>query len=276
MSANATVLLTRPAGRNESLVTRLTEQGIASLVVPGLQLVSRDGEPDAYLAPDHYDALVFVSGHAARVYFQLMEQAGHSLAAHHYLASVGQPTAKALSLLPGVQKQQLIYPHDNDSLQDSEALWACLLPYLHTWRRVLIVRGESGREWLGARLEKMGLRVDRLAVYRRIPAIWPVAQQEALRALYTQLSPLCLLSSSESVRAIAYNMKQLALLEQWARSYFIVIHPRIEAALQTVLNEAGITHPIVVKRCTPTDDSIIEAIMAVLSPDEPHTDTILS
>lgn len=265
MSIPATVLLTRPAGRNESLADRLAQLRIASVVVPGLQLRGRWGQVDAYRPPQDYDALVFVSGNAARYYFEAMRRAGDILASSTYLACVGQATAQALISLPGVQAQQLVYPAARDSLQDSEALWACLKPYLSRWRRVLLVRGDTGREWLGQQFEQAGLEVDRIAVYTRGPAVWSNEQRLALRGVPAESQYICLLSSSESVRAIAYNVKQLGLFEQWAKSCFIVIHPRIESVLREVLREAGLNHAIVVKRCRPTDDSIIEAILASLS-----------
>lgn len=267
MSHRATVLLTRPEGRNQELAARLAQLAIPSITLPGLQLMRRWGQVQAYQAPDAYDALVFVSGNAARYYFESMQLAGDTLPEKLYLASVGQPTAQALLGLPGVQAQQLIYPAKSGSLQDSEALWECLQPYLVDWRRVLIVRGQTGREWLGQRLEQLGLQVDRIAVYTRGPAIWSPEQQYALHTIAAENPWVCLVSSSESVRAIADNMKQLGFFDLWAKSCFIVIHPRIEAVLREVLQEAGCHHAIVVKRCTPTDDSIIEAIIASLSHD---------
>src|SRR5690606_6373853 len=61
-----------------------------------------------------------------------------------------------------------------DSGDDSEALLA--LPALHEALavpdpRLLILRGEGGRDWLGERLREQGVAVDYLCLYRRrLPA----------------------------------------------------------------------------------------------------------
>lgn len=265
MIRHATLLLTRPAGRNEALADCLSEQGLACLTLPALQLDSRIGLSQSYRSPVAYDAIIFVSSTAAALYFEAMRVVGDSLPNHVCLAAVGQATGRFIASLEAASSHQVLYPEPQLSLQDSEALWCRLQPHLSNWRRILIVRGQRGREWLSDRLAQKGLKVDRIAIYSRSPVRWTHDQFKALRQAYDKGRVLCLLSSSESLYAIADNMKQARLLEKWAQSEFIVIHPRIESALQHLLQEAGIGHQAVVKRCTPSDASVVEAIMAVLS-----------
>lgn len=91
----------------------------------------------------------------------------------------------------------------NTAGNDSEAVFA-----LDAWRRlpekarVLIVRGEGGRDWLAQQLAQLNLLVDRVDIYRRVPcaldwaaferanpqAAW-VTSSELARELFTQTPP---------------------------------------------------------------------------------------
>lgn len=261
------VLLTRPAGRNETLSAALAGQGFSSLILPALHLQPRLLAEGEWQNPSDFDLIMFVSSSAVNFYAAALQERGLSWPAGVLLGAVGFATAACLRAQPGVAPQDVLHPADPDSLQDSEALWAVIEPVLDRIGRVLIVRGHSGREWFGQRLENQGVQVQRLAIYERSATVWTPEQGHALKSSL-QVAPLAvLLSSSQSADAVFANVQRLALMEEWVQCAYVVIHPRIQEHLQSLLLQAGIPTPPMVKRCTPDDDDIVAALMAVLSRD---------
>ncbi|NYT57519.1 uroporphyrinogen-III synthase [Alcaligenaceae bacterium] len=265
MSATAVksrVVLTRPQGKNEALAERLSRAGLPALLLPALRI--RPLAPGAAHtpAPEEYDLLVFVSGHALQFYLQALAQCGDGQAwpRHTLAATVGGASARMLEDTGFIPSSQIIYPGP-DVNQDSESLWRLLQPHLAGMKRVLIVRGQTGREWLGARLEKAGLEVHRLAMYERMPVQWDRQQAEQLAQILDQPEPcVFLLTSSESLDAVHNNIRRVGLEQTWARSRFVVIHERIARRLQSSLQASGKVEAPMVKICQPGDDTIFQMI----------------
>ncbi|PTB19479.1 fused uroporphyrinogen-III synthase HemD/membrane protein HemX [Trinickia symbiotica] len=123
---------------------------------------------------------------------------------------------------------------DEGTRFDSEALWAALVARFgvkgFAGRRVLIVRGDGGREWLADRLREAGAEVDYVAAYRRVV---PQPSSEAwsrIRALLAGTPHAWLLTSSEGVRNLAVLARaHLTKTERaaLASAPFVVPHPRI-------------------------------------------------
>lgn len=260
-------LLTRPAGRNETLSAALAAQGFSSLVLPALSLEPQNLSETQWQDPKDFDLVLFVSSSAVKFYFAALQARGQNWPDKVLLAAVGFATAACLRAQPGVSPEAVLHPEGVDSLQDSEALWAVLEPRLAQLERVLIVRGHSGREWLGQQLENHGIQVQRLAIYQRSPAKWSMQQGRQIRDSLQAGRLAVLLSSSQSADAVFANVQSLGLTDVWSQCAYVVIHPRIEEHLQSLLLQAGITAPPMVKRCTPDDDDIVAAMMAVLSRD---------
>src|SRR5690606_4251860 len=129
----------------------------------------------------------------------------HALKAHAiewpdkvYAAAVGAASARMLYQYKVLPTERIIHPPESDPNQDSEALWALLQQHQLQFARVLIVRGQQGREWLGQRFEEQGALVERVAVYRRIPAVWSSIQEQQLEEALINGICIFLLTSSES------------------------------------------------------------------------------
>lgn len=158
------LLLTRPAEECVALAATLAEQGVFSSSLPLLDI-----EPLPLSAEQHllfaelnrYSAVIVVSKPAARLAVALL---GTSAVTGLPWFSVGAATAQILADagLPVSSPQQG---------DDSEALLA--LPELQqalasgSAPRVLILRGEGGREALADCLRGQGVTVDYLQLYRR-------------------------------------------------------------------------------------------------------------
>ncbi|TGT11506.1 fused uroporphyrinogen-III synthase HemD/membrane protein HemX, partial [Mesorhizobium sp. M3A.F.Ca.ET.174.01.1.1] len=73
-------------------------------------------------------------------------------------------------------------------------------------KRVLIVRGDGGREWLADRLREAGAQVETVAAYRRLVPEPSIAAWARVHQLLAGEAHAWLLTSSEGVR----NLHELA------------------------------------------------------------------
>lgn len=268
---NALVLLTRPQGRNEPLVQRLAQKGLESLVLPVLDIVPVSATLNTPPLPQDYDLVVFVSGNAVKCYFQQLDQAGAMPAAwpgHTRVAGVGAATAKAALDTGFIPAQCILAPNEAET-QDSESLWKHLQAFSGTLGRALIVRGQEGREWLGLRLEQAGVEVVRHTSYERRPREWPAPLVQHLRdGLDSGRPVICLLTSAHGVKAFIDNAARYKLLPDCPGFYYVVIHPRIAARLQSSLesrSSSGKVGALAVTLCPPGEDAIVQAVVSLAS-----------
>ncbi|WP_278617892.1 uroporphyrinogen-III synthase [Ectopseudomonas oleovorans] len=160
------LLLTRPAEECAALAQTLAAQGVASHCMPLLAIETLDETPEqrsAFADLQRYCAVIVVSKPAARISLQLLAQHGAPTPELPWF-SVGAATAAVLA-------EQGLGVHFPDLGDDSEALLA--LPALQQAiaapaPRVLILRGEGGREFLAESLRSQGVSVDYLPLYRRV------------------------------------------------------------------------------------------------------------
>ncbi|MBC2384401.1 uroporphyrinogen-III synthase [Pseudomonas sp. WS 5106] len=160
------VLLTRPAEESTALAASLSDAGIFSSSLPLLDIQPLAVTPEQqaiFRNLGRYCAVIVVSKPAARLAMQQLDQPWPQLP----WFSVGAATAQVLA----EHGLNVHYPQTGD---DSEALLQ--LPALREavarpGARVLILRGEGGRELLAQRLREQGASVDYLELYRRfLPA----------------------------------------------------------------------------------------------------------
>lgn len=158
------VLLTRPTDESALLAEVLGEAGVFSSSLPLLEIQALpvgDTQHARMLELHRYCAVIVVSKPAARMAVQLLEQFWPQPPSQRWF-SVGAGTAQILA-----DHGLDVFPEQGD---DSEALLE--LPQLREAiarpdPRVLIVRGEGGRELLAERLRGQGASVDYLELYRR-------------------------------------------------------------------------------------------------------------
>jgi uroporphyrinogen-III synthase len=158
--ANVGVLVTRPLAQAAGFAARLRDLGANPLSFPALAILPAT-HPDALRAIlagiEGYDLAIFISPTAAEWGLAGVAAWPAGVA----VAAVGRGTAQALAAR-GVTA--MIVP---DAGADSEHLLA--LPALAetAGKRILIFRGEGGRELLADRLRAGGARVDYAECYRR-------------------------------------------------------------------------------------------------------------
>ena len=139
--------------------------------------------------------------------------------------------------------------------EGSEALWAALQAHGPLPRRVLIVRAESGREWLTERLREAGSQVEYACVYRRVvhtPSQELRAALGACRGSGRVAVPV--VTSSEAVGALDRQLEHTPEARAWLREGLALCsHPRIAQALRA----AGYAR---VSECEPTASAVLDAI----------------
>lgn len=174
------LLLTRPAEECAAVAAALQAQRVysASLPLLAIEPLRETPEQRAIAQELHrYRAVVVVSKPAARLGLALLGQSPMPPGLAWF--SVGAATGAVLQ----AQGLDVSWPDRGD---DSEALLA--LPRLAAVlagpdARVLIMRGEGGREHIADTLRGRGVRVDSLELYRRVlPAYPPGALGELVRS----------------------------------------------------------------------------------------------
>lgn len=200
-----TALVTRPAAQAAGWVDALRAHGIEARALPLIGIAAAaDPAPvrAAWAALAQQDLVVFVSPNAVEQFFALAP-AGAAWPAASLAGSPGPGTTSALRAL-GVPAQALVEPQADAAQFDSEALWAQLAQRDWHGRRVLIVRGDGGRDWLARTLRDAGARVEMLAAYRRVAPSLDQAQQALLgAALAAPREHVWLFSSSEAIDHLA-------------------------------------------------------------------------
>lgn len=164
--AEISVLVTRPIEQADRLMRRLQALGARPLLFPALEIaaISQPERLDRLLADvERHDWLLFVSPTAVEYGLRALRRAGKTAAAMRInTAAVGTATAVALRTAGW---PVVVAPEAGD---DSEHLLA--LPEFADMqgRRVLIFRGEGGRELIADTLRGRGAQVDYAECYRRV------------------------------------------------------------------------------------------------------------
>jgi len=267
MMPAATVVLCRPAGQNEALAERLRAGGREVVNLPALSLTASTDEPLPSLTD--IDLVMFVSGNAARFFLdrRLREDPGAVWPAQVAAATVGPGSAAAVRAHPSFGDQaELVTPPACAAQFDSEALWNTLQARRQALRKVLIVRGTQGRDWLAARLREAGVDVRIHTAYRREPAPWTPEAVACLHALAARQAPaVWLLTSVEGVDALVAQIHAHGLEAWWLQGRFVVTHPRIAAHVTQLWQAISATHgegdgTIVLQTCPAGDDAVVAAI----------------
>lgn len=157
------IAVTRPAGQAAHLATALTEQGAIPVFYPVLEIRDlEDAAPvlDAAIRLDTYDLAVFVSPNAIEKALALILP-HRAWPATLRVAALGRSSERELA-------RHGIHEVISPPLRfDSEALLD--LPELTDvrGRRIIIFRGDGGRELLGDTLKARGATIDYVTCYRR-------------------------------------------------------------------------------------------------------------
>ncbi len=223
--ASVTLVLTRPRQQAGEWLQRLAKAGVAALSLPLIEIVAADGQAADLAWQDLPGAALamFVSPNAVQQFFA-RRPAGQGWPAQTLAACVGPGSALAL-LAAGVPAAQIAQPPADSASLDSEHLWPQLSPRAWAGQRVVMLRGDGGREWLADRLREQGAELRFYSVYQRRCPTLESADQTLLDAVLAEPGRhVWLFSSAE---AIGYLQQLAPAGQDWSKARCIATHARI-------------------------------------------------
>ena len=222
------VVITRPHAQCQALADGAAALGRAVVQLPLLEILPLPDQSElqrvlAGLAS--YALVAFVSPNAIEAAFAHIPRWPHGVA----LAVLGDTSRACLARYGVDARNAAIFSPRDPARSDSEHLLLALDPATLAGRRVLIVRGESGRELIGDALRAAGALVTTVAAYRRrVPAM--TAQLAAtLRDLLERQNDW-IITSSEALRGLLGLVARLdagAYVVKMQQQHLIVPHARI-------------------------------------------------
>jgi len=199
------------------------------------------------------------------------------------LACVGVSTARQIADDLDLPLSTITCPQVGLSA-DSEGLWTLLKPQLSPNAKILIVRGQTGRDWLADTIAQHGATVTCLSVYRREPVTWSQEQLTTLKswAIDTTYANSAsdaaqgeqngtgtwLITSGEGLAAIEqqYQLHGLTGKPGFAPQKVVVVHERLKAPVCRWLAHwhtgAKSREKIPVMVVTPDDEAMAQGILS--------------
>ncbi len=236
------VLVVRPRAQAAAWVDELRALGVDAHALPLIEIlpapepasvddafakVARlasafDGVAPQCVAPDESvrPLLVFVSPNAVAGFFA---SSGRAWPANAWAAATGPGTVAALRDA-GVPAGCIVAPLVDAPQFDSEALWARIASWRWQARPVWLVRGNGGRDWLGATMRAQGAEVRVVQSYARAAPRLADAERALLAAALAEPARWAwMFSSSEAIDHLA----SLAPGADWRAGRALASHPRI-------------------------------------------------
>jgi uroporphyrinogen-III synthase len=209
------VLVTRPAHQTETLAQLIESAGGEAVRLPTIEIVAPTNSAALHAVLDRLPEFawaIFISPNAVRMGLPLLRARG--LPPGLRLAAVGQGTLRCLA---DEGFKHVLAPTERF---DSEALLELLPASAVAGKDILIVRGEGGREQLGAGLSARGARVAYADCYRRVPPHRPEAA--ALARLRHGDIDIIVLTSTEGARNLCALVGESGLARLFATPLVVV------------------------------------------------------
>lgn len=225
------LIVTRPREQAQPWVQALRAAGIDAQALPLIDIAPpADPAPvrAAWAGLAGTAFVMFVSANAVQHFFALRPD-GVCWPAGLPAGCTGPGTARVLRVSlaqAGAPDAAVVEPGPGQP-QESESLWAALQAQPWHGRRVLVVRGEQGRDWLSAQWQAAGARVDFVAAYRRMAPVPDAAGRALLQT--AQAAPQACVWHFSSSEAVAHLIA-LAPGADWSAATAFVTHPRIAEA----------------------------------------------
>lgn len=165
--SGVTVVVTRPAHQAERLCQSIETAGGTALRFPVIEIQPPSNPKQAQSQLEQlnsFDLAVFISANAVFSAFDLLGSLSEKIAgwpAKVAIAAVGQATAKAITSQGLAVNYLAPKPHNSEALLN--------IPELQnlSGKRIMIFRGEGGREYLAKTLRERGAEVEYAECYQR-------------------------------------------------------------------------------------------------------------
>lgn len=207
-TGNRPVVITRPLAQAAPLAQKLSALGCDAVVFPLLDILPLPDQTALQATLRHVDdyaMVAFVSPNAIDAAFAHVNQ----WPSHVALAVVGEGSKAALAQHGLTLANATIFSPVDPQRTDSQTLVEALdLPSLQG-KRVLILRGETGRELLADALRDHGVQVEQVAAYRRAAPVLDDAKSAELRQLL-DVHADWVITSSEALRILLQMVSDVA------------------------------------------------------------------
>ena len=273
-----TIIVTRPAGQARQLIELLTaslkndelvkqgKQNLPTILsLPLLTIIPKENDISGSQVDslaDHIttvlkdvDLAIFVSPNAIECTMRLLGRSWQDLSKKIIPIGVMGGSSELALHHHGVGLEEtptrILIPENNEHW-DSEGLWQKLQSLNADWSgyKVVIFKGEGGRDWLADTLKAAGAMVETISVYARMPLDIDNPAWEAIHEIDFSQS-LWLLTSSEAVRylgEVMQNKFKQTLLDASA----ICPHQKIGEAAKAI----GFGKVFI---CEPGDEALMKA-----------------
>ena len=249
-----TVLVTRPKQLAQPLCEAIEALGGNACLYPTINIVAPADPRSLDKALKHLDAMdlcIFISQHAVLASAPLLKQHWPSLPSHLQIAAIGSATAAQLR-----QHQLPVHLCPTEQFSSEGLLNLKALQILHN-KKVLIIRGEGGREKLAQTIQQRGGQVFETIAYRR--------QRPCSVKLPVALNKIDIIvsTSNESLdnlwAMLAKDKQQLAATPLLVLSHRMASHAKQLGFLQV---------PIVAKQAS--NQAIVDCLIQYSKGNEPH------
>ena len=173
--AGKLVMVTRPAHQAEPLCQLLEQNGASVLRFPVIEITDASDQPallDVLRRLEQFDMAIFISPNAVSRIMNLLHTHKMHLPEELTLATIGKGSARELKSFTG--RAPDIVPA---SVFNSEALLEMEAMAPVSGKKIVIFRGEGGRELLAETLRERGANVEYADAYRRINAQMPLTRK---------------------------------------------------------------------------------------------------
>ena len=244
------IVITRPTGESQRLATLVSEVGGVPLLYPAIEILDAP-DPRALDAAierlDDFEVAIFISPSAVDKAMTRITQR-RALPAKLRCAAIGPGGVRALQRF-GVG--DVISPDAVAHGYDSESLLASPFLQAVSGMRIVIFRGDGGRDLLGDTLAARGAKVEHVTCYRRGKPTFDAAP--LLQAWAKGELAAVIVTSSEGLRNFCDRLGAAgqAALRQ---TLILVPHPRIAAAAR----ELGMTRVV---ESASGDEALVETLI---------------
>jgi uroporphyrinogen-III synthase len=251
--AGRVVVITRPAHQAHHFQALVKQAGADVALCPTIEiqaLTNKQADLTCLAALPHYQIVIFISANAVQFAHEMFNDQQRQQVRQLCLGAIGKKTAEAL-IACGYHVTLVT----QSGFTSEDFLQLAALQQLEQ-QRILIVRGQGGRELLAQRLSERGASVDYLDVYQRVkpkPLNW-----QQLHYLKTHAQRLIIsFTSAESVHnflALTNNGLDLSKLT------LLVGGQRIAQTARMV----GFSGTLIVAD-DPSDESMFKALVSAQS-----------
>ncbi|WP_417227018.1 uroporphyrinogen-III synthase [Amphritea sp.] len=257
--ANPRVLVTRPEHQAQGQTALLASMGIEPIPLPLLDITPiADADPAFPLLKSHimdldlYHKVIFTSANAVATGMELIDQYWPQLPIGIEWFAIGQQTALKLESY-GITAQRSPIGYD------SEALLSLPLLQNITEQKILIMRGEGGRETLAEQLRQRGARIDYADLYRR--SMPHYTSEQIMGTISDKPLAAVLLTSGEAVNNLTQLIDDHALK---ALKHTTLVVP--SARVARIAAELGYTR--VITASGPDNQAMAETVLSTIDMDD--------